>query len=467
MFNAQITLISRLLLLVVAAILVNAGSPVTAKALSDAEVADLSLQVFASHGDDRRAVIEALLETQDESLIPTFVLAMRLTGDDPAIASALETLTGERFDTWHDAFDWQEAHPEIEPHPSFRPLKLKFIINTDDRFRDFFTGPNTARAEMRIRLEEIVWGGVLVDGIPPLDTPDMISAGEASYLADDDLVFGIEIDGDARAYPLRIMGWHEMMNDTVGGVPIALAYCTLCAAAIVFETLPEGREAPFIFSSSGLLYRSNKLMYDRETKSLWNQFTGEPVVGALTDHGLTLETRPIVTTSWAAWREAHPDTTVLSLETGWVRDYGSGITYNEYFASPDLMFPVRVGDERAVRRKEYVFGIRGFAAAKAWPLDAFRETSVINDSVGGQSVVLIGDAETRTVRAYQRGDEEFVALTPSSLESASSTWQVTEDFLISDHGARLPRIAGHISYWFAWDSYLGVKSDLYDGGADE
>jgi len=271
MFNAQITLISRLLLLVVAAILVNAGSPVTAKALSDAEVADLSLQVFASHGDDRRAVIEALLETQDESLIPTFVLAMRLTGDDPAIASALETLTGERFDTWHDAFDWQEAHPEIEPHPSFRPLKLKFIINTDDRFRDFFTGPNTARAEMRIRLEEIVWGGVLVDGIPPLDTPDMISAGEASYLADDDLVFGIEIDGDARAYPLRIMGWHEMMNDTVGGVPIALAYCTLCAAAIVFETLPEGREAPFIFSSSGLLYRSNKLMYDRETKSLWNQ----------------------------------------------------------------------------------------------------------------------------------------------------------------------------------------------------
>jgi len=118
-----------------------------------------------------------------------------------------------------------------------------------------------------------------------------------------------------------------------------------------------------------------------------------------------------------------------------VRDYGSGITYNEYFASPDLMFPVRVGDERAVRRKEYVFGIRGFAAAKAWPLDAFRETSVINDSVGGQSVVLIGDAETRTVRAYQRGDEEFVALTPSSLESASSTWQVTEDFLISDLSA--------------------------------
>jgi len=378
-------------LLGIAAVFLGTRQPALAAELSDTEIADLSLQVFVSHGAERREAIEALLAGGDDSLIPTFVFAMRKTGNDAHVRDALERLTGEAFDTWHDAYDWQEAHPEVKPHESFRPLKLKFVANTDARFGDFFSGPNTARDEMKIRFEEIVWGGVLVDGIPPLDMPEMIKAAEASYLADDDLVFGVELNGDARAYPLRIMGWHEMMNDTVGGVPLALAYCTLCAA----------------------------------------------------------------------WRKAHPDTTVLSQETGWVRDYGSGVTYREYFASPDLMFPARIGDERHARRKDYVFGIRGFAAAKAWPIEAFQDEPVINDRVGSRAVVLIGDAETRTVRAYERGEEIFEALGPDSVESASGRWRVNEDFLTSEAGKRLPRVAGHVSYWFAWDSYLGAKSELY------
>ena len=98
----------------------------------------------------------------------------------------------------------------------------------------------------------------------------MIAAGDADYLRDDDLVFGVEINGDIRAYPLRIMGWHEMFNEVIGGVPVALAYCTLCGAGILFETAVEGRDEPFVFSTSGFLYRSNKLMYDRQTESMWN-----------------------------------------------------------------------------------------------------------------------------------------------------------------------------------------------------
>ena len=131
---------------------------------------------------------------------------------------------------------------------------------------------------MRIRLEEVVWGGVQFDGIPSLDNATMINADKADYLLDTDLVFGIEINGDARAYPLRIMGWHEMANDVIGGVPVALAYCTLCGSGILYETLLEGSDDPLVFGSSGLLYRSNKLMFDRTTNSLWNQFSGEPVV---------------------------------------------------------------------------------------------------------------------------------------------------------------------------------------------
>ena len=136
---------------------------------------------------------------------------------------------------------WQEQHPEVTPHKSYKTLKLELFDRIDTRFQNFLGGDRGDRANMDIRLEEITWGGVRVDGIPSLDNPDLIAAGDADYMLDDDLVFGVEINGDARAYPLRIMGWHEMFNETIGGVPVALAYCTLCGAGILFETQIEGR----------------------------------------------------------------------------------------------------------------------------------------------------------------------------------------------------------------------------------
>src|SRR5262249_22543445 len=153
-------------------------------------------------------------------------------------------------------------------------------------------------------------------GIPALDQPKMIPAADAGYLNADDPVFGVEINGDARAYPLRIANWHEMVNDVVGGVPVSLAYCTLCGAGILFDGRVAGRAEPFNFGSSGLLYRSNKLMYDRQTDSLWNQFTGRPVMGRLTGSRIELKVLPVVLTSWSQWRAHHKDTLVLSLETG-------------------------------------------------------------------------------------------------------------------------------------------------------
>jgi hypothetical protein len=206
-------------------------------------------------------------------------------------------------------------------------------------------------------------------------------------------------------------------------------------------------------------------MFDRETDSLWNQFTGEPVAGPLAGSRIALAIRPVVIGTWARWRAAHPDTRVLSLDTGHSRDYGSGVVYNAYFASPDLMFPARAGEGR-LRPKDYVFGIREVGAAKAWPLKAFAGGAVINDAVGPRRVVLIGDAATRSVRAYDRGDRNFEAGGEAGgetdrLKGPGGLWQVTEAALLGPEGARLARVPGHISYWFAWDSYLGVKSELY------
>lgn len=432
--------------------------------VSSLSVKDLSWMLYGGSQDEKLRALELFVERGELDIVPTLVFLMRVGGEWVEVAKAFTELTGVEISTWREAMEWQEANPQIVPHPSYRDIKLRYFSTIDQKFLQFFDPKLTSREQMKIRLEEITWGGVMVDGIPSLDNPKLIDGADADYLVDSDLVFGVEINGDVRAYPLRVMGWHEMFNEVIGGVPVALAYCTLCGAGILFETEVKGREKPFVFGSSGFLYRSNKLMFDRETNTLWNQFTGEPVVGELAHSDIRLKIRPVSITSWAKWKERHPETKVLSLDTGYYRDYGSGVVYQEYFASPELMFPAIVRDESQLKRKDYVFGVREFGAAKAWPIEAFRETKIINDKVGFTNIVLIGDAETRTVRAYQRNELTFEAGSKrNTLKGPISLWHVEEGFLLGPNGEKLPRVAGHVAYWFAWDGYLGVESELYPG----
>ncbi len=434
------------------------------KHVDDDPVVRHSYGLVLGDKDKIRAALEFLSKRAKRDVVPSMILAMRYRRDVTAdMAAALETLTGHQALTWHDWMLWQQEHPEIKPHASFLDLKRDLLAQVDERYRVFFRTGWDQPADMRIRLEEIVWGGPkAMTGIPSLDFPKMIAAADADYLLPDDLVFGIAINGDIRAYPLRIMGWHEMFNDVIGGVPVALAYCTLCGSGILFETAREGREKPFVFGSSGMLYRSNKLMFDWETYSLWNQFTGEPVVGPLAKSGIRLKTRPVAITTWKNWRKAHPKTLILALETGYARNYASGAVYRDYFASPDLMFPATVRASKQFRQKDFIFGIRDVGVAKAWPVSAFARRRVINDRIGARDIVLIGNAETRTVRAYDRKGESFEALSEVGLRSQSgATWTITETHLAGPGGRKLPRIAGTLSYWFAWDGYLGLRSEYY------
>lgn len=425
------------------------------------------LHAFAVFGppDVRRTAVAEIVEAGDRSAISTLILALRYRQDGQEhTIRALQALTGSKAETWFDAMLWQERHPEVVPHPSYRHIKLALYERIDPAFRRFLSGERGRRDAMDIRLEEIVWGGVRVDGIPSLDNPDLVAADheDAAYLLDSDLVFGVEIEGDARAYPLRILGWHEMFNDVIGGVPVALAYCTLCGAGILYETRVEGRDTPFRFGSSGFLYRSNKLMFDRETDSLWNQFTGEPVSGPLRGSGIALTVRPVTIASWSDWRRANPDTRVLTLHTGHERDYGSGVVYRDYFASPDLMFPASTATAGGLSAKDYVYGIRTAGGSRAWPLTAFADARVINDSVGLSEVVLIGDPGTRTVRAFHRDGRTFAATDRAGVvRDDTGDWLVGEDALVGPDGERLPRLPGHVAYWFAWNSYLGAESSVY------
>ena len=209
-----------------------------------------------------------------------------------------------------------------------------------------------------------------------------------------------------------------------------------------------------MFGSSGLLYRSNKLMYDTETESLWNQFTGRPVVGELTGSGIELKILPVVITSWRDWLTAHPDTTALSLDTGFQRDYRPGQPYGAYFASPELMFPAVVRDRR-LDPKDRIFVLRDGDNEMAWAISVFGSGAILHDRVGSLDVVLIGNGETETVRAYGSGGRTFTAVEgdPARVESDGALWNVTEDALTGPGGESLPRLPGHVAYWFAWQSY--------------
>ena len=374
-----------------------------------------------------------------------------LPDEDGRLLDALQRLARVKIPRdWKAWIEWQEEHPQIRPYRGFTSFKADVLAGIDPAFRNFL--PRGVRH--KIRIEEIVWGGVKKDGIPALVNPRQIPAHEAAYLTDRELVFGVSISGDSRAYPLRILDWHEMFNDVVGGVPVCLAYCTLCGSGILFDTRVPGRRKPFLFGSSGLLYRSNKLMYDTATESLWNQFTGRPVVGRLARSDIELKILPVVITSWRAWLAAHPDTTVLSLDTGFQRDYRPGRAYGHYFSSPELMFPVAVRDRR-LAPKDRIFVLRDGDNEMAWALSLFGGGAVIHDRVGRRNVVLIGNTDTETVRAYESGGRTFAAVQGDSsrVKSEGSFWTVTEDALTGPGGERYERLPGHVAYWFAWQSY--------------
>ena len=440
---------TRRLLLALAALLHL--SPVSAPiASAEDQVGAMAARALADDPVIRSEALAALVARGKPDVVPALIQVLRFVPGGADVDAAIAELAGESSGkTWGEWMLWQQAHPEVEPFEGFDGFKADVMAAIDPNFREFLG----SGIEHEIRLEEIVWGGVVKDGIPALTNPEHIAPDEADYLTPDELVFGVAINGDARAYPLRIMDWHEMFNDVVGGQPVSLAYCTLCGSGILYKTDVEGRDAPLIFGSSGFLYRSNKLMYDQGTKSLWNQFTGRPVVGELTGSGIELDVLPVAITTWSDWLARHPDSTVLSLDTGYDRDYTPGSPYGDYFASADLMFPALVEDER-LDAKDYVYAVRVDGLAKAWPLSDFAGGRIVNDRIGDLQLALIGDAETRTVRAYIRDDVVIEATDDPELVLAGDLpMKVTEEGLVAKDRT-YERLPGHIAYWFAWQGFV-------------
>ena len=363
----------------------------------------------------------------------------------------LERQTGERFggDLMRaQRWIWEQPY---DPHPRYAFLKGSWYAEIDPAFRRFF--PDGAAST--IRLDEIVWGGVRVNGIPPLEYPAHVAADAASYLDDGHVVFGVAAGGEARAYPKRIMGWHEMALDRLGGVELTIVYCTLCGTVIPYESVVDGRHVRF--GTSGLLYRSNKLMFDHGSRSLWNTVTGEPVVGPLVGSGLRLAHRAVVTTTWGEWRRMHPRTTVLSIETGHERDYAEGAAYRDYFATDRLMFQVPLRDDRLANKDEVLVLLLDTAAGGRRPVaiaaDFLARNRLYETVQAGRRVVVV-TSRAGANRVYDAGGVRFERAAGDGrlVDAAGGVWRVTAEALVAEQDAerRLPRVAARRAFWFGW-----------------
>lgn len=366
----------------------------------------------------------------------------------------LEKQTRKRFDLYLAGWrKWMWSLP-YEPHPDYARFKgMVYGGGVDLRMQRFFP----PGAKSLIRLDEIDWGGVVVNGIPPLYYPKVLAASEARYLRDGNIVFGVVVNGEARAYPKRVLAWHEMAIDKLGGVELTVVYCTLCGTVIPYDSVVGGKRRGF--GTSGLLYRSNKLMFDEETMSLWSTLEGKPVVGALVDAGLQMTSHAAVTTTWGEWRAEHPKTTVLSLETGHQRDYSEGAAYREYFSNDRLYFEVAKTDRRLKNKAEVlVMQVKPAAGGEAQPVaitaDYLKSTPVFHFEAAGRRLLVVTTRQGAN-RVYALGGHDVVFESrPSSgmlIDTAGRTWQQTETALtLADGSIALPRYVAQRAFWFGW-----------------
>ena len=376
---------------------------------------------------DQLAGLQAIVQSADPRLvwhIADMVRFYRNQSTYVPMVEAASSLLGKDmrgFNPWNNITNHLIAW-DIPAPPNYLAVKRVVFTKVEPDWQPLFV-------EGDIDWRWVSWGGVLMDTraydqthepcncIPAADNPRAVPAEhpDAQWLDDDTIVFGVQINGEARAYPRRIMEVREMVNDSLGGRDLAIPYCTLCGAAQAFFTdnMPVGVERP-ILRTSGLLSRSNKVMYDLGTNSLFDTFLGKAVTGPLADIGLTLDQAPVVTTTWAQWRLAHPQTTVLVEALALGRDF-------DFRAGRDArgpIFPIGDVDPRLGVQEDVVGVIAPTGQAIAFPAVEAQLALQRGQAVMLEGVQLVADAGG--LRA------------------------------IDETGTALP---SHQAFWFAWSQF--------------
>lgn len=257
-----------------------------------------------------------------------------------------------------------------------------------------------------VSIDLIKQGGPPRDGIPSIDDPEFIEASQADWLRDDDRILGISYNSITKAYPMRILDWHEVVNDFFGEEPILVTWCPLCGSGMAFKSEIDGEILEF--GVSGLLYNSDVLLYDRQTESLWSQISTEAITGVW--QGSRLEQIPANHTTWGDWVRRHPDTKVLSRNTGFDRNYNRR-PYAGYENREDLYFPLTDTDER-YPLKEWVLGITLDGVSRAYAFSELENSeNRFEDRIGSHYVIIEYDPENKAARAFDAAVNPLSSIT--------------------------------------------------------
>ena len=399
--------------------------PLSEELQAAVQVAFVDAVTQSGWGGDQTEALETIVASKDPRLAWLISDLMRFAGRaelNVLLASAASDLLGTTLQI-HNAWGLVTDHLiawDIPAPPDYLAVKRSI-------YTSIIPGWDRIFVEGDIDWRHVSWGGVLIDDrphdktdevcncIPAADNPEVVSAQDATWPDDDDIVFGITVNGESRAYPRQIMEVREMVNDTLGGRDLGIPYCTLCGAAQAYFTdeLPEGVERP-ILRTSGLLIRSNKVMYDLNTYSVFDTFLGHAVTGPLAEKGLQLKQATVVTTDWGTWKKAHPDTTVLveRLALGRDPDFRNGRDAN------GPIFPIGDVDPRLPVHEDVI----GAITASGKPVAFQRSTALV---------------------ALTKGEE--IAFENVRLElDAGGIRAVDADG--SDIGS-------HQAFWFAWSQF--------------
>ncbi|MBD3219502.1 MAG: DUF3179 domain-containing protein [candidate division Zixibacteria bacterium] len=334
---------------------------------------------------------------------------------------------------------------------------IGILIGCDDSTTS--SGTDTS-GEWLLPQNAIFDGGPGKDGIPAVGGPQFINVDEATFLDDNDLVVGININGDIKAYPHLILDWHEIVNDNVGSKGVSLTYCPLTGSAIGWGREVDGRSTTF--GVSGLLYNNNLMPYDRATNSTWSQMELKCVNGNLIGAGP--EIVHVIETTWGTWKELYPNSRIMSTNTGFNKPYGQ-YPYGDYRTNHGrLLFPITNDDSR-LPRKERVLGVIVGDRTKAYQIDAFDdELDLIQENLNGTELVVVGSSDYNFAAAFSRELPDgtlldFRALEPNDfpevMRSTDGTrWDI---FGVGTQGLRederLAPALSFISYWFAWGAF--------------
>lgn len=341
-------------------------------------------------------------------------------------------------------------------------ISVVIFLSTDEE-KNIFKLSLGQEIKHTVPLDKILSGGPPQDGIPSIDNPKFQSVQEADeILEDSELVLGLNINGDIRVYPLQILVWHEIVNDVVGDQPVAVTYCPLCFTNQVFNrTLNDGNTVEF--GTSGKLYNSNLVMYDRKSNSLWSQALGEGIVGEYA--GVKLERIPFDVAYWKEWKELYPESKVLSRDTGSVRPYGAD-PYGDYYTNDLILFPVP-NDDKRLGLKEIIIGLENKDQYKAYKLQEIETNKVINDVIGEDKKIALVSLKPFMIRVFDRvidGNDDgnkivvdlFYNETTNTLIDRVTGSELNFDgkFINKQlQGKKLERLPMDQGFWFEWAAF--------------